>query len=172
MSERAGQEQDFEDSVRAAAELLGDRWTFLILREAFFGARRFNEFAANLGLSRNILSSRLRTLVARGILEARPYGPSAARREYHLAAPGRDIFPIVVALLQWGDRHLAGERGRSIVLRHTSCGGDADPQLVCRSCGEPLEVGEVLPTPGPGASEWVRKRLEPPGGNERSIEHH
>jgi DNA-binding HxlR family transcriptional regulator len=148
-----------EDSVGAAAQLLGDRWTFLILREAYFGTRRFNEFAENLGLSRNILSERLKLLVAHGIFEQRPYGPSKTRSEYRLAPAGRDVFPIVVALLQWGDKHLVGRDGPSIVLRHTRCGADADPVLVCRSCGEPIDVGEVIPSPGPGASEWTRERL-------------
>jgi DNA-binding HxlR family transcriptional regulator len=152
-------EQDLEDSVGAAAELLGDRWTFLILREAFFGTRRFNEFAQNLGLSRNILSNRLKMLVSQGIFEQHPYGPSKARNEYRLAQAGRDIFPIVVALLQWGDKYLAGSRGPSIVLKHTRCGNDADPLLICRACQEPIELGEILPTPGPGASEWARQRL-------------
>jgi len=153
------QGEGVEDSVGAAAQLLGDRWTFLILREAYFGARRFNEFAENLGLSRNILSGRLKMLVAHGIFERRAYGPSKARSEYRLAPAGRDVFPIVVALLQWGDKHLAGREDPSIVLRHTRCGADADPQLVCRSCGEPIDVGEVIPSAGPGASEWTRERL-------------
>jgi len=152
-------DQDFEDSVGAAANLLGDRWTFLILREAFFGARRFNEFAENLGVSRNILSRRLKLLVSQGIFEERPYGPSKIRNEYRLALAGRDIFPIVVALLQWGDKYLVGSRGPSIVLKHTPCGNDADPLLICRACQAPIEVGEILPTPGPGASEWVRDHL-------------
>ncbi len=154
-----GTEQDFEDSVGAAASLLGDRWTFLILREAFFGTRRFNDFAENLGLSRNILSKRLKLLVSQGIFEEHPYGPSKARNEYRLAPAGRDIFPIVVALLQWGDKHLAGSRGPSIVLEHTTCGGDADPLLTCRTCDRPIELGEIVPTPGPGASRWVREHL-------------
>jgi DNA-binding HxlR family transcriptional regulator len=159
MSTTGRQERLAEDSVGAAAELLGDRWTFLILREAFFGTQRFNEFANNLGLSRNILSSRLKTLVAKGIFELRPYGPAETRNEYRLAQPGRDIFPIVVALLQWGDKYLMGPEGPSIILKHTRCGEDADPQLVCGSCGEPIELGEILPTPGPGATDWVRSRL-------------
>ncbi len=153
------QGEKVEDSVGAAAQLLGDRWTFLILREAYFGARRFNEFAESLGLSRNILSERLKLLVAHGIFEQRAYGPSKTRSEYRLAPAGRDVFPIVVALLQWGDKHLAGGEGPSIVLRHTACGANADPQLVCRACGKPIDVGEVIPSPGPGASEWTRERL-------------
>jgi DNA-binding HxlR family transcriptional regulator len=152
-------DQAFEDSVGAATALLGDRWTFLILREAFFGTRRFNEFAQNLGLSRNILSNRLKLLVSQGIFERLPYGPSKTRSEYRLAPAGRDIFPIVIALLQWGDKHLAGSRGPSIVLKHTRCGNDADPLLICRVCQEPIELGEILPMPGPGASEWAHQRL-------------
>ncbi len=152
-------DQDFQDSVGAAAKLLGDRWTFLILREAFFGTRRFSEFAENLGVSRNILSSRLKLLVSHGIFEEHPYGPSKVRNEYRLAQAGRDIFPIVVALLQWGDKHLAGSSGPSIILEHAPCGNDAYPLLVCRACREPIELGEILPTPGPGASEWVREHL-------------
>jgi DNA-binding HxlR family transcriptional regulator len=153
------QEQDFDDSVAATAQLLGDRWTFLILREAFYGVRRFNEFAQNLGVSRNILSQRLKLLVSHGIFEARPYGPSEARYEYQLAQPGRDIFPIVVALRQWGDKYLAGENGPAIVFKHIACGNEADPQLVCRACGEPIDVGDIMPTAGPGANDWVRERL-------------
>jgi DNA-binding HxlR family transcriptional regulator len=153
------QEQLFEDSVGAAAELLGDRWTFLILREAFFGTRRFNEFAENLGVSRNILSSRLKMLVAKGIFEMCPYGPGKTRYEYRLAQPGRDIFPIVVALLQWGDKYLVDSREPSIVLKHSGCGKDAKPHLVCGSCGESIQLGDIVPTPGPGASEWVQTRL-------------
>ena len=153
------EEQNFEDSVGAAADLLADRWTFLILREAFFGTRRFNEFAENLGLSRNILSNRLKMLVSQGIFEQRPYGPSKARYEYRLAQAGRDIFPIVVALLQWGDKYLVGSRGPSIVLKHTRCGNDTDPLLVCSACHQPIELGEIMPTPGPGASKWARQRL-------------
>jgi DNA-binding HxlR family transcriptional regulator len=159
----AGQElQPFEDSVGAAAELLGDRWTFLILREAYFGTQRFNEFVENLGVSRNILSSRLKTLVERGIFEKIPYGPGQVRYDYRLAKPGRDIFPIVVALLQWGDKYLGNPDKPSIVLKHTVCGKDADPHLVCGSCNRAIDLAEVVPTPGPGASKWVRQRLGAP----------
>jgi DNA-binding HxlR family transcriptional regulator len=158
-------ETGFEDSVGAASELLGDRWTFLILREAFFGTRRFNEFAANLGLSRNILQNRLKMLVTQGIFEEHPYGPSKTRNEYRLTTAGRDIFPIVIALLQWGDKYLADSRGPSIVLQHTRCTNPADPLLVCRACHEPIELAEIRPTPGPGASDWVRRRLSELAGS-------
>src|ERR1700679_1492938 len=94
------QGEGVEDSVGAAAQLLGDRWTFLILREAYFGARRFNEFAESLGLSRNILSERRKKLVAHWIFEQRAYGPSKARSKFRLAPAGLAVFPIVVALLQ------------------------------------------------------------------------
>ncbi len=158
---RPRQQPKFEDPVQAAAELLGDRWTFLILREAFFGTQRFNVFAENLGLSRTILTNRLKALVEKGVFELRPYGPGGTRQEYHLAEAGRDIFPIVVALLQWGDKHLASRPERSIILKHTLCGQDADPQFLCSSCGEPVGLGNVIPTPGPGATEWVKRRVTP-----------
>jgi DNA-binding HxlR family transcriptional regulator len=148
-----------EDSVGAAISLLADHWTFLILREAFFGTRRFNEFAERLGLSRNILSDRLKQLVATGIFEMHPYGPGKTRHEYLLGQPGRDVFPIVVALLQWGDKYLNPAAAPSIVLEHVNCGADADPRMVCSSCGETIDVLDILPRPGPGATELVRERL-------------
>jgi len=148
-----------EDSLGRATALLCDRWTFLIMREAYFGTRRFNDFAKALGVSRNILTDRLRVLVAHGLLEQRPYGPSGTRHEYLLAQPGRDLYPAIVSLLQWGDKYLVGKEGPSVVLHHTRCGKLANPRLVCGSCREKIEVDEVLALPGPGATAWLRERL-------------
>jgi DNA-binding HxlR family transcriptional regulator len=148
------------DSVGRATDFLGDRWTFLILREAYFGTKRFNEFAEALSISRNILSDRLKVLVSNGILTQHPYGPSGVRYEYRLAQPGRDLYPTILALLQWGDKYLAGPDGPTVLLKHTRCGHLADPRLVCDGCGEQIEVGHVLPLPGPGAPDWLRQRLE------------
>ncbi len=159
MSAKDKKKPQLADSVGRATELLSDRWTFLILREAYFGTKRFNEFANALGVSRNILTDRLRVLVTHGLLEQHPYGPSGARHEYRLAEPGRDLYPAIVALLQWGDKYLVGDEGPSVILEHTRCGKPANPRLVCDSCGEKIEVGEVLPLPGPGAPDWLRERL-------------
>ena len=127
-------------------ELLGERWTFLILREAFWGVRRFSELQRNLGIARNILSSRLQSLVAAGILERRLYQAEPDRYEYRLTEMGRDLYPAVVAIMRWGDRHLTGDRGAPLVLRHT-CGHDAQPQLTCSHCGDPIEAHGITPEP-------------------------
>src|ERR1700677_779262 len=110
------------ESVARALEVVGERWTLLILREAFFGVRRFGQLARNLRIPRPTLSSRLRTLVDAGLLERVPYGSDPDRYEYRLTPAGRDLFPAIVALMQWGDKHLAGAEGPPIVLRHHACG--------------------------------------------------
>ena len=139
------------DSVERAVNVIGDRWAFLILRETFFGVRRYSELARNLGLSRKILTERLRRLEAFGILERRAYQRDPVRHEYVLTAAGKELYPAVVALLNWGDRHLAGPEGPPLLLRHRTCGRDAAPALVCTHCGEPLRPEDVDPEPGPGA---------------------
>ena len=137
-------------SVGRAMEILGERWTMLIMREAFYGVRRFSDMQRNLGIARNILSTRLQTLVRAGILERRLYHEEPERFEYRLTQAGRDLYPAVIAIMKWGDEHLAGDTGPPVVLRH-SCGEEADPVLVCGHCREPLHPHDVTPEPGPGA---------------------
>ncbi len=127
-------------------EILGERWTLLILREAFYGVRRFTDIQRNLGIARNILSVRLQRLVAAGLLERRRYQEEPERFEYRLTAMGRDLFPAMVAIMRWGDRHLAGDDGPPLVLRHT-CGHDAEPEVCCAHCGERLRARDVTPEP-------------------------
>jgi DNA-binding HxlR family transcriptional regulator len=129
-----------------AMAILGERWTFLILHEAFHGVRRFSEMQRNLGIARNILSVRLQLLVRTGILEKRPYRAGQERFEYRLSASGRALYPAVVAISQWGEQHLAGEAAPHAVLRHR-CGQPADPILVCAHCGEELDPRAVTPEP-------------------------
>jgi DNA-binding HxlR family transcriptional regulator len=136
-------------------EVLGERWTFLILREAFFGVRRFSELQRNLGIARNILSARLQTLVRAGILERSRYREEPERYEYRLTVMGRDLYPAVVAIMRWGDCYLAGDAGPPLVLRH-SCGHDAEPLLVCAHCRDELDPRAVTPEPGPGAQAAAR----------------
>ena len=147
------------DSVTRAVRLLGDRWTFLILREAFYGVKRFGEMARRLGVSRNILSRQLQTLVSHGVLERRLYRDDPPRHEYVLSDAGRELYPATVALMRWGDRHLVGPEGPPVVLRHRTCGEVFDPELVCSHCGERLDPREVVPEPGPGAAA-ARSELE------------
>src|ERR1700759_2223679 len=132
-------------SIGRAMEVLGERWTFLILREAFYGVRRFSDMQRNLGIARNMLSTRLQTLVGAGILERRLYQQEPARYEYRLTEAGRDLYPAIVTLMQWGDKYLQGELGPPVVLRHNTCGHVADARLVCGDCGEELRPRDVTP---------------------------
>jgi DNA-binding HxlR family transcriptional regulator len=140
------------ESVGRALALVGERWTLLILREAFFGVRRFGQFARNLSIPRPTLSARLRTLVDAGLLERVLYARDPDRHEYRLTPAGVDLYPAIVTLMQWGDRHLAGPEGPPIVLRHRACGETADPELTCGKCGKPIGAHNVTPEPGPGFS--------------------
>ncbi|HME48140.1 helix-turn-helix domain-containing protein [Mycobacterium sp.] len=138
------------ESVARTLDLVGERWTLLILREAFFGVRRFGQFTRNLNISRPTLSARLRTLVDAGLLERVLYSSDPERHEYRLTDAGRDLFAAIVTLMQWGDEHLPHPDGPPIVLRHNSCGQIAEPQLTCRRCGGEIGVRDVTPEPGPG----------------------
>jgi DNA-binding HxlR family transcriptional regulator len=138
------------ESVGRALALVGERWSLLILREAFFGVRRFGQLARNLGIPRPTLSSRLRTLVDAGLLERVLYASDPDRHEYRLTDTGRDLFGAIVALMRWGDAHLAGPEGPPIVLRHDVCGEIADPRLTCHHCGEEIDVRNVTSERGPG----------------------
>jgi DNA-binding HxlR family transcriptional regulator len=110
------------DSAGRALSLVGERWTMLILREAFFGVRRYGQFARNLGIPRPTLSLRLRKLVDAGLLERVPYSTGTDRYEYRLTQAGRDLFPAVIALMRWGDKYLAetDEPGYTTARRSTS----------------------------------------------------
>ena|SRR5437867_9230811 len=138
-------------SVAQTLEIVGERWTMLVLREAFLGTRRFEGFQRNTGCARNILSDRLQRLVANGILERRPYQDRPPRFEYRLTQKGVDLYPAIIALMQWGDRYVAGERGPAIVLEHKACGHETKPELVCSECGEPVHARAMRAHPGPGA---------------------
>jgi DNA-binding HxlR family transcriptional regulator len=132
-------------SIGRAMDILGERWTLLILRECFYGVRRFSVMQRNLGIARNILSSRLQLLVRTGILQKRRYQEEPERFEYKLTEKGLALYPAVVAIMRWGDEHLMDE-GAPVVLRH-SCGEIADPVMVCAHCREELDPHDVTPQP-------------------------
>jgi DNA-binding HxlR family transcriptional regulator len=136
-------------SIGRAMEILGERWTFLILRECFYGVRRFSDMQRNLGIARNILSGRLQSLGRAGILERRRYQEEPERFEYRLTEAGRDLYPAIITIMRWGDKHLVDD-GPPVVLRHT-CGAEAEPVLVCAHCRAPMDPRDVTPEPGPGA---------------------
>jgi len=143
-------------SIGRAMELLGERWTMLILREAFWGVRRFTELQRNLGIARNILSSRLQALVAAEILERRLYRADPERFEYVLTEKGRDLYPAIVAIMRWGDQHLCNDNGPPLVLVHESCGEPLDQRFICWSCDETISPTAIRSTPGPGAQRTAR----------------
>ena len=146
-------------SIARALEQVGEWWTFLILREAFMGTRRFDRFQRHLGIARNILSARLKKLVARGILERRVATEDARRVEYRLTEKGRELFPVMMALRQWGDRWVIGtERAPVIVVERESSQPIAEVNVTSRD-GRPLRPSEVRMIPGPGAAAATKERL-------------
>ena len=141
------------ESASRTLALLGEKWTLLILREAFFGVRRYGQLVRNLGIPRPTLSARLRTLVDAGLLQRVRYATDPDRHEYRLTAAGIDLFPSIVTLMRWGDAHLAGPEGAPIALRHNDCGEIADPYLACRNCGGEIDARNVTPERGAGFLE-------------------
>lgn len=139
-------------SVAQALEIIGEWWTLLIIRDCFLGVRRFDEFVERLGIARNVLTSRLDTLVGAGIVERRAYDEGRGRYDYLLTDKGRALWPILTAVRQWGDEWLLGEGNEPIVLDHKSCNHQTTAVLVCDHCHEPLDARSVLPRPGPGAT--------------------
>ncbi len=130
-------------SIERAAEVVGDRWTILVLREAFFGVRRYGEMARNLGIARNVLASRLKRLVADGLLERRRYRRDPDWYEYVLTDAGRELYGAVLALLRWADRHYPDDEDLDLVLRHRGCGKRTHAKVVCSACGEELDPRDV-----------------------------
>ena len=140
-------------TIGAALAIVGEKWTFLVLREAFNGVRRFDDIRRRISAPRQILSDRLARLVGEGLLRKVPYQEDGQRRryEYRLTEKGLDLYPVLVALMEWGDRHAVGSAGPQVVLRHRDCGEPVRLQMSCRA-GHVLESArEVTPVPGPGA---------------------
>ena len=129
-------------SIARTLDIVGEKWALLAIREVFLGDRRFDEMVRRAGAPRDTLAARLRTLVAAGILERRRYCEHPARYEYRLTAAGRDLYPVIVTLMRWGDQYLADEQGPPLVLEHR-CGHQLVAQLTCQACGEPLESGQA-----------------------------
>jgi DNA-binding HxlR family transcriptional regulator len=131
---------DFDCSIAQTLEVVGDWWTLLIVRDlfGFKSCNRFDDIQESLGISRNILTARLETLMAHGVVKQIAYQQNPIRYEYRLTAKGKDLFPVLMALLAWGDKWATGVDGPPVLLRHTTCDHDASPALVCSHCGEPF----------------------------------
>jgi DNA-binding HxlR family transcriptional regulator len=147
-------------SIARTVDLAGDWWTPLVMREAFYGARRFEQFQRQLGLSRNVLSQRLDRLVKEGMLERVPYQERPLRHEYQLTEKGSDFFTVLAAMIRWGDRWLAGDDGPPIVLRDRRTGAPIEPEVVDSATGEPVDIERLVATPGPGLPKKLARQLE------------
>jgi DNA-binding HxlR family transcriptional regulator len=133
-------------SVARTLEIVGEKWALLALREVFLGNRRFDEMVRKTGAPRDTMTARLKTLVAAGVLERRPISEHPPRFEYRLTSAGLDLYPVIVSLMQWGDRYLTNGEAPPMVLSH-SCGHPLGAVTTCSSCGEPVVARDVRPTP-------------------------
>ncbi len=140
-------------SIARTLQVLGEKWTLLIIRESFYGATRFEQFHRVLQCPRNLLSERLSLLVDDGILERSAYREpgSRARNEYRLTDKGRELMPILLALREWGDRHKADSEGPPVVAQHAECGRELHVTLACAKGHIVTEPDEVALVDGPGA---------------------
>lgn len=139
--------------IAQSLEIIGEWWTPMILRDAFLGVRRFDDFARRLGIARNVLADRLETLVEGGVLEKRAYDEARGRYDYVLTEKGRALWPVFVALRQWGDEWLLGEGNEPVLLEHRACGHVVHVEPTCDRCGERLSAGDVRAVAGPAAPD-------------------
>ena len=152
--------------------ILSDAWGFMILRECYFGVTRFDAFQKMLGLSRGTLTARLRKLCAQGLLRQAPYADKPPRYEYRLTKVGFDLYPVMIALLGYGDHWLAGRSGPPLDLIHETCDKHCHPQVTCSNCAKRIDVREISARDGPGAGtapleDWASRRSADPTALER-----
>jgi DNA-binding HxlR family transcriptional regulator len=138
-------------SIARALELVGERWTVLVLRDVFLGVRRFEALQSDLGVARNVLAARLERFVAEEVLEKVPYQSRPVRHEYRLTEKGLDLWPVIFELMQWGDRHASPPDGPPIVVRHRGCGGVIGERRLCTRCSQAVGIRDVRAEAGPGA---------------------
>jgi DNA-binding HxlR family transcriptional regulator len=139
-------------SIAGALEVVGERWSLLIVRDILLGLRRFDELQAHLSIARNVLQTRLQRLQSHGVIERVPYQQHPPRHEYRLTEKGLDLWPTIVALMKWGDRYAPPEGGPAVLIEHRGCGGAIDEHRICERCGAKLRARDAIGRPGPGAS--------------------
>jgi DNA-binding HxlR family transcriptional regulator len=147
-------QRDYPDqvcSIARALEVVGERWTLLILRDALLGMGRFEEFQADLGIATNVLANRLKRLTDEQVLERVPDPERPGRPRYVLTAKGAQLGPALIVLMKWGDRHYPAPGGPPRLTIHAGCGGSIGADLLCDRCGAPMRPGEIDFLPGPGA---------------------
>lgn len=136
-------------SIAASLEVVGERWSLLIIRDVLNGRRRFDRIQASLGIARNVLTKRLNRLIEAGILEKRAYQASPERFEYYLTEKGLDLWPVLMSLVEWGDKHCDSGAGRPLLIIHKGCGGEVDGRRICQKCGTYLNVHDAESIPAP-----------------------
>lgn len=141
---------DLPCSIARSLSVVGDRWTLMVLRNAFLGVRRFDDFQAQLGVTRHVLSDRLKRLVDAGIFQKQAYADRQERFEYRLTEKGRDLYPVLMALTAWGDKWMDEGKGMPLIYQHKECGQHFTPITVCSVCGKPITARDVIPLAGPG----------------------
>ncbi len=144
--------------IARSLERVGEWWSILILRDALDGSTRFEQFQKSLPIAPNMLTRRLNALVKAGLLERHRYSDRPPRAEYLLTQAGRDFQPVIVALFTWGNRHFAPERAPAILV-HSKTGARAEPLLIDRRSGRPINRADFRFVPGPGATDRLRERL-------------
>ena len=147
-------------SIAKALELVGERWSLLIVRDVMNRRRRFDELQKGLGIARNTLAARLQRLVEEDILERRAYQRNPIRHEYFLTEKGLDLWPALIALLAWGDRHSPGPEGPPMLIVHKDCGGRVSDRGTCEECGDVLGARDARALPGPGLEPALENAAE------------
>ena len=147
-------------SVAATLEVVGDPWTLLILRDAFAGVKRFEQWQERLGVARNVLAARLKSLVGHGVMETRRYSERPPRHEYWLTPKGLALSPVLLTMAEWGDRHVYGRGHSPVLFSHKTCGCEFHPVLACEACGELVQRRDLERAPPYERALTVGEALE------------
>jgi DNA-binding HxlR family transcriptional regulator len=140
-------------SIARALEVVGERWSLLVVRDVLLGIRRFDDLVGHLGITRSVLTARLERLLAEGVLERRRYQDRPERFEYRLTDKGLELWPVLMHLMQWGDEHYAPPGGPPRLVTHRDCGGGPDDRLTCDRCGAALGPADVTARPNPAVPQ-------------------
>mgnify|MGYP000565370467 CR=1 FL=1 len=144
-------------SVSRSLSVVGDKWTLLIIRSAFLGTRRFSDFQSEIGMTRHRLSDRLNKLVEEQVFDKVEYQNNPVRYEYRLSERGKELYPIIISLVKWGDKWLAGEDGKPMEYIHNTCGNKVMPTLTCPACTEEINPRDMTVLPGPAIKAAISK---------------
>jgi DNA-binding HxlR family transcriptional regulator len=139
-------------SIARTMDVAGEPWSPLIVRNIYVGINRFDQLQQSLGISRKVLAERLRSLTDAGVLERREYSASPVRHEYVLTEMGLDLVEVLMVMVRWGDRWLAGQAGPPVLYRHRACGQIGHAELHCSECGQPMRPDGIDVLPGPGST--------------------